>query len=191
MSSERGVCLSGGAAGADIVWGTAATKAGYQCIHFTFSGHKTEAPRDQIVVLSAEQLAEADYYLAIANKTLKRRWPIANLHVRKLLQRNFYQINSSDSVYAVASLEKDGNVSGGTAWAVEMWKLRFDNCNDMCFVFDQDSAQWFRWNASTQVFQSVRAQEVLVPQGIWTGIGSRKLQMSGWEAIQEIFNRVI
>ena len=190
MSSDKGICLSGGAAGADITWGTAATKAGYDCLHFTFIGHKTEAPKEQIVILSDEQLSEADYYLAIANKTLRRKWPVENPHVKKLLQRNYYQINSSDSLYAVASFDKNGQVVGGTAWAVQMKIDRTHNTN-MCFIFDQDSSQWFQWNSTTSTFLVIRTEEVPVPQGIWAGIGSRKLQMCGWDAIQEIFNRAV
>ncbi len=66
------VCLSGGADGADLVWGAEARRYGHKVLHFSFAGHRTQAPPDELVILSDNGLRRADPYLAKANARLKR-----------------------------------------------------------------------------------------------------------------------
>ncbi len=82
------VCLSGGADGADLVWGAEACRHGHKVRHFSFAGHRTQAPPDELVILSDNELRRADPYLAKANARLKRDWPPASQYAANLLRRD-------------------------------------------------------------------------------------------------------
>lgn len=72
--SSDPICLSGGAEGADIAFGTIASSRGHEVFHFSFDGHRTRAPLHQVVTLDDTLLREADPHLEKANATLKRRF---------------------------------------------------------------------------------------------------------------------
>lgn len=186
--SSTNLCLSGGAQGADLQWGMNAGKAGHKVIHWSFKGHSTKAPGDEVVKLGPGHLKEADGLLVRANEVLKRQVPFRRYYVMNLLRRNFWQIRWSESVYAVGKFDENKQVSGGTAWATQMYMDRFlHDGEDMekckLFFYDQNSDQWFQW---TGAWQEVDSPEV--PTGIWTGIGSRDLSDSGKEAIRAVFS---
>lgn len=175
------ICLSGGADGADLQWGMVAGLAGQSVRHFTFTGHRSKAPVEEIVVLSPAQLSVADPYLAAANRTMKRRWPVKNTHVANLLRRNYYQVAWSDSVYAVASFE-NGMVTGGTCWAVQMFIDRHGFDPAAAYVFDQAADIWMTWDGT----KWIECTDVPVPSGVWAGIGSRDLADNGKDAIRNL-----
>lgn len=179
------VCLSGGADGADLQFGMCAGTAGHTVIHWSFDGHNTDCPAQERVVLSESQLKEADDILPIVAKRLKRVVPSLK-RTRNLLRRNFYQINTAERVYAVASIGDDGKVNGGTGWAVEMYKLRHDDRPPELYVFDQSDGLWYIWNDR---FWS-RIDAPPKPHGVWAGIGSRELQTNGKEAIRTLLGYV-
>lgn len=177
LSEGTNICLSGGADGADLQWGLQAGKAGHYVIHWSFSGHRSQAPEQELVRLTAEQLSLADEALARANRTLNRRWPTKTDTTNNLLRRNWYQIRDTSAVYAVAELSWDKGVSGGTAWAVQMYLDRFahdgeDISKCHAYVLDTNTLKWFTWNGE-------RWEQMLsrppMPTGIWTGIGTREL----------------
>jgi len=177
------ICLSGGAIGADYLWGEVASMFGHQIVHFGFAGHRSKVPRATIYTLTEEALLDADPYLVRANKTLDRRWPVRDHHVASLLRRNFYQVIETDSVYAVASLDR-GHVAGGTAWAVQMYLDRFDRGVELpCYVFDQNVGTWTQWDGDGFLEIDLPPR----PAGLWTGIGTRKLNTAGTNAIMGIW----
>jgi hypothetical protein len=51
--------MSGGADGADLQWGMCAGKAGHQVIHWSFDGHRSQAPYQEIVRIPPDLLKEA------------------------------------------------------------------------------------------------------------------------------------
>jgi hypothetical protein len=174
------VCLSGGADGADLAWGTSAAAYGHSVVHWTFRGHRSKASASQIVVLAPDQLLVADPYLEHANLTLKRRWPVANNFVASLLRRNYYQVAWSDSCYAISALDKNGLVKGGTAWATQMFTDMHPD--GRCYVFDQNSQQWYQWKGAwCPIIAPPR------PTGVYAGIGSRELNPDGERAIMELY----
>lgn len=176
------ICLSGGAVGADLQFGMCAGKIGHRVFHFIFPGHRSTAPADELVTLTLDQLALADEHLHRANLTLGREWPVANPFTAKLLRRNFYQVCDAEAVYAVASFDDDGHVSGGTSWAVQMFLDRFNADRRNAFVFDQNSDGWFTWDCGW-----VAIDAPPTPSGAYAGIGSRKLQQNGKEAIRTLY----
>ena len=179
---DQPICLSGGADGADLQFGMCAGTAGHYVVHWSFKGARSDAPESELAVLTDAQLLEADPYLHRANQVLKRsfpaRWPSTN----SLLRRNWYQVKDSERVYAVSTI-KDGIVQGGTAWAVQMFIDRFDGEACEAYVFDQVVGSWFKWNgAKWQIMNN----DPPTPKGVWTGIGTRKLNPRGKEAIRRL-----
>lgn len=144
-------CLSGGADGADRLFGEQAEKIGHQVVHWSFSNHKTPVPLEDRVLLSEEMLKEADPFLIEAGRKLKRRVPFKKPGIINLLRRNYFQVRYTDQVIAVGNLDplvapiiqKDHfhswadttanqeskilgiagstGIQGGTAWACQMY----------------------------------------------------------------------
>lgn len=177
LDADADVCLSGGADGADLQWGLQAGKAGHGVIHWSFSGHRSQAPEQELVRLTQEQLELADTAVARANISLKRRWPSSSIFTNNLLRRNWYQVKDTQSLYAVAEFSWDKGVSGGTAWAVQMYLDRFlidgepmEQCK--VYVLDKNSLHWHTWDGTKWTNMLSRPPK---PSGLWTGIGSREL----------------
>jgi hypothetical protein len=180
MDENSTICLSGGADGSDLQWGMTAGQAGQTVIHFSFEGHRSFAPSQEIVVLDNAKLSEADPHLEAASLMLKRHYPPRSAHVRCLLQRNWFQVAWSGSCYAVSAI-KDGMVQGGTVWATAMFLLRHECKPCPLYVFDQESGLWFHWSGE---WSQISAPPI--PSGIWAGIGTRKLNNTGKNAIRNL-----
>ena len=181
------ICLSGGAIGADLQWGMNAGRDGQNVIHWSFAKHNSDAPAQELVRLTEEQLEKADDYLKQASKKIKRPWPGSRSHnVKSLLRRNWYQVAWSQSIYSVATIKPDGLVSGGTGWAVQMFLDRFEKEAMFepipAYVFDQDQNAWFQWMGEWKPIESPPK-----PQGIWAGVGTRGLKDNGKWAIRSLF----
>lgn len=175
-------CRSGAAEGADSLWGEMAARHDHQVTHYTFAGYKVRATRGEIVELSETQLAMADQHCQTANVLLQRHYPPNNAYVHNLLRRNWYQVVGSASLYAVSSIDKNQQVAGGTAWAVAMFLIKHDLRPCAAYVFDQEVRHWFAWQGAwVAIYQPPR------PQGIYAGIGTRKLNLNGRLAIKTAF----
>jgi hypothetical protein len=92
------ICMSGGAEGADLEWGAAAARAGHQVVHWSFAGHRTRAPKEQMVILPEDELRQADAHLAQANRVLRRRFPPASAYALNLLRRDWFQAGKAEPV---------------------------------------------------------------------------------------------
>jgi len=189
LTDSSDICLSGGADGADLQWGMCSGKAGHIVRHFIFEGHRSKAPKEELVVLTSEQLLEADAALKKANKTLKRSFPTRNNFVNSLFRRNYYQVSWANSVYAVANIE-NGMVSGGTSWAVQMFIDRFDGKPCPAYVYDQATSVWFSWDGADKGWNPCVLDHPPKPTGIWAGIGSRDLKDNGKDAIRNLLGYV-
>lgn len=182
LIGDQPICLSGGAKGADQQWGMTAGHAGHTVFHFSFPGHRPHVPPSEVVVLTEAQLGEADPHLHRANLTLQRHFPPKSPFAANLLRRNWYQVRDAQAVYAVATLDKDGGVSGGTAWAVQMFLDRHEGRACAAYLFDQASGRWHVWgDAGWTVVDTVPE-----PDGVWAGIGSRDLLDNGKAAIRDL-----
>ena len=186
VSFEGNLCLSGGAKGADAQWGMTAGKAGHSVIHWSYEGHKAQAPEQEVVRLTKEQLEVADSALHRANETLKRTVPTWKPWLCNLLRRNYYQVKWTGAVYGVGKLIH-GQVDGGTAWAIQMYLDRFSKDGEdpsglKLYFFCQTLDAWFIWDGG---WRSLGGPPP-APQGIWTGIGSRDLLKNGKDAIRSL-----
>ena len=182
------ICLSGGADGSDLQWGMNAGRDGQSVIHWSFSKHQTQAPKQELVDLTQDQLESADEALRVAGKALKRSWPgTRSLTVKSLLRRNWFQVRWAESVYAVSTIHPaKQTVNGGTGWAVQMFLDRFTKLSQfepiLCYVYDQKQEQWYQYVSGWKAIDSPPK-----PQGIWAGIGTRELNSSGKWAIRNLF----
>jgi hypothetical protein len=172
------ICQSGGARGADLVWGTHAARIGHRVIHFSFADHRTKAPAEQLVMLSDDELRQADDHLGLANQTLHRTWPPPTAHSANLLRRDWHQVRNAARVYAVARFEADGQIEGGTAWGVTMFINLHGRGPCDAYLFEPSLRRWLAWNSAwLPIGMPPR------PRGIWAGIGTRNLDASGEAAI--------
>lgn len=173
------LCLSGGAAGSDLQWGMCAGRAGHGVIHWSFARHRTFAPREEVVILTERQLHEADPFLVEANKTLHRTVPFNKPHIMNLLRRDYFQVQWSNRVYVVSTVDRDDTVKGGSGWAVQMFLDR--KPDGEVYLFDQKAGRWLSWQAGWAVILTPPK-----PFGIWAGIGARDLLLNGKEAIRAL-----
>lgn len=185
------ICYSGGAVGADRLWGKLALEDGQDVVHYSFANHKIDKDfpgNEKLYELGNDELVIADKYLKLANNVIRRKFPTKSWHTNNLLRRNFYQIARSESVYAIANLE-DNRVSGGTAWAVQMFidKCKRHSKNYPCFLFDQISNTWYIYSHQEMIWKECSSPPK--PSGIWTGIGSRDITDEAIEAAFEVFGR--
>lgn len=190
MSQYLNMCLSGGADGADTEWGYAAKSAGHEVVHWVFEKYALSKNHTNYVILEDRHLLEADAYLTLANKSIKRRWPATKENINNLLRRNYYQVHWSERVYAISELINDNSllgIAGGTAWACQMYVDRWlhtetpiDSCE--LFLFDQKSNNWMMWQKEWLIIESPPR-----PYGIYAAIGSRNLTKNGKDAIWRLY----
>jgi hypothetical protein len=184
------ICLSGGADGADLEWGSCATAAGHDVIHWSFPGHRTRAPADQIIRLSDKDLDVATDALNSAARTLEKSPPTRPI-ISRLTRRNYYQVAWSASCYAVTVIQDTTDEAakrkiGGTAWATTIFAQMHPENREM-YLFDQEKDGWFRWDPDSQGWVAMPAGESPPrPRGIWAGIGSRDLRENGRDAIRRL-----
>lgn len=172
---------SGGAVGADTVWDQIGQEFGMtDTKHYYVEGNKTPSGNTAITQIVAN---EADVKLRKANETLGRRFPTSSKYIDNLLRRNWQQVKNSDAVFAVGNINNaKTKVEGGTGWAVQM---AIDNETPV-FVFDHNSSKWYTWNNDRFI---VTETPTLTKN--FAGIGSRKIQESGKQAIRDVYKKTI
>ena len=171
--------FSGGANGSDMHWQNLGAKFGVRVKAFSFENH---GGRNRArVVLSDEQLKQADEYLHKANKTLKRHFPTSKSFVNNLLRRNWHQVKDANGVFAVGRLSSSRTtVEGGTGWAVQMAV----DAKKPVYVFDVMSGSWQRYEYDKKEFLCCKVPRLTFN---FTGIGTRALRENGKAAIKKIF----
>lgn len=179
----RGIIHSGGADGADKLFGDIGTDLGFKVYHHSFKDHKILGKGIR-VEHTDEELYKANKYLYEANKILGRRFPASSNFVNNLLRRNYYQVKDSDSIIAIASLENETKVKGGTGWAVAMAVFMDKDV----FVFDDGQTNlWYQYMFSLDQFISIDHKPYIKNQ-IIAGIGTRDISEAGKNAIIEVLN---
>lgn len=179
LQNMENICLSGGADGADIVWGQCATSMGHGVIHWSFHGHRSRAPESQIVRLNEEQLNLGLQALESAAQALGKSLPQKRM-VSSLLRRNYYQVAWSESCYAVTTIRLDAPPAG-TAWATTMF-TQLHPGNQQLYIFDQGRDAWFQVMGELWTWIDSPPR----PSGIWAGIGSRDLKPNWRNAIRKL-----
>jgi hypothetical protein len=196
---------SGGAEGADYRFTFCALKADHAIRIASFIGHKTilppNKPNKDIVVLNFNQYKThlADISLNNANKKLCRRVPQPG-YVLKLLQRNYDQIATVSSLFAIGFFDISNGrddcvrIQGGTAWACQMFCDRWVDGQDKripLFFFCQTAGAWFQCQLKGYSVTWDRMEKNVIPPkpiGKYAGIGTRELNPNGMKAIDQLFD---
>jgi hypothetical protein len=144
--------------------------------------------KGEIEELSPAALQEANEWVERCAPYLGRNAPKKD-YVKQLIQRNFYQIKTAECCYAVTRWNlqggqtREGQVGGGTGWAVGMAILRG---LEKIYLFDMERQQWYQYRHH---WIRIDPQEVPRAQGRYAGIGSRQLDQHGKEAIRWIYRK--
>lgn len=170
-SMDEVVMNSGGAYGADTAWDYYARKAGVKQInHYRDQGNQTLSSSlnkrgVKAAVLSKEQMDNARNKIF---ELLGKRYD--NTIQGNLQVRNFYQVSSSDGVFAIATINSTNNgVLGGTNTAVQLGIT----LNKPTHVFDLNTEKWYKYDLNTKVFKE-ESTPVLTKK--FAGVGTRDIQ---------------
>ena len=182
MDPKDCILFSGGAPGAEAAFGEAAERYGVEEVNFTFEGHRMDRTRG-VRALNHEELKAGDVSLEYVSRLMQRRYTDAET-IRKILQTLWYQVNNGQEIYVIGHVLADGTVRGGTGWGAEFAKL----CNKPLHVFDQEKQCWERWTGSGWT-ECDRAYQPVITHPHFTGTGTRLLEASGRQAIDDLFKR--
>lgn len=184
FSLMKNLCKSGGSEGADILFGTYASIAKHDVLHYIPEDLNTPAPKDQKVFLTANQLLSAETQYELASKYLKRS-KITNDFVKKIVLSYYYQIKDVERVYAVGKwfCGNRGIAESGVGWGVAMAVV--SEIKEIYF-FDQVTEKWFEYDHETKRWK-VRDTTIPSPYGIYAGFGSRHLTNVASEQIKHLY----
>lgn len=176
------VCHSGGAAGADYYFETLGNDFHVKTIAYSYKTkhHYSENKKE----LSQAEFHEGCQMVERANQTLRR---FRYQRMKNLLARNWFQVKNADEIFAIGSIKRQKEiqfVKGGTGWAVQM---AIDS-NKPVFVFDQNEARWYYWDFYKKDFL-VYEQEPRITSSNFAGIGTRKINMFGIQAIENLYQK--
>ena len=167
--------ISGGADGADTVFAALGRKVGHQVQIYT--------------VRNCPSLETAKPHVLRANQTLNRCYPTTKPYLNALLERNYFQIADTEAVYAVGLLGKNGKIQGGTTWACQMFYDSYNTSKPLYF-FDMNTNRWYLLinNPNLDGLNFTDRWTPVQPPSPnnytrYTGIGSRKLETNGRQAI--------
>ena len=145
----------------------------------------------KLKILSEKQMAAAEKPLREAERSILMRHRKAPKRqpARNMTLRNYYQISTAESVYAVTRWNLvdggqtvEGQLGGGTGWAVAMAILRRV---PHVHLYDIERRHWYTYNYGTEKWEQV--DTVPIPNKRYAGIGSRDLGEAGEEAIKQLF----
>ena len=182
MNPRNSILFSGGAPGAEAVFGACAEQHAVEEVNFTFDGHKIVRQRG-VRVLNHEELQAGDVSLEYVSRLMRRRYTEGPI-IRKVLQTLWYQVNHGQEIYVVGAILDDGTVRGGTGWGAEFAKL----CNKPLHVFDQAKDAWFDWTG-TDWHARAASDAPSITHPHFTGTGTRDIQQNAKKAIEALFTR--
>lgn len=178
MDAKEVTLHSGGARGAETVFGECAEACGMAEVNYTFDGHHINR-KVNTKTLTADELAQSDVVMSEVSKLLHRDYSNSPW-MRQILQSIQHQVNNGFQVFIVGVIQSDGTVKGGTGWAAEQAKLY----NRPLHVFDQDKNDWFTWRNDSWV-----AEVPVISHKTICGTGTRSITDAGEKAIKDLFER--
>jgi len=169
---------SGGASGAEAIFGELAEAWDVKEVNFTFEGHQQLRERGRYV-LSSHEMSAGDVSLLYVSRRLNRTFSEGTM-IRRVLQSLWHQVSRAQQVFVVGEIQDDGTVKGGTGWSVELARMWHKNL----WVFDQNKQAWFRWtgedwNRGVPVIESPH----------FCGTGSRSVKDETKVALRGLYER--
>lgn len=172
-------CFSGGASGSDMVWESESIKHNIKVVAYSFKDHNTKS--SNTFILSPNHLKEGFKHIEIANKMLNRNIYNISSYVKNLISRDWFQVKSSEAIFAIGRLQTEKTVSGGTGYAVQ---LAIDNKKPI-YLFEQNDNQWFYFDYESNRFEIYEEIPKLTEK--FAGIGTREINDNGIKAIINLF----
>lgn len=189
------VLHSGGANGADTVWGEIGEKYGLKTINH-YQHPDKPSPKGNINI-SEKNIKEGRYKAAAAAKA-NYGYQYSSMKDANLI-RDWSQVKHSDAIFAIGHIVKKGEllfpnqkndtrvalhtaVQGGTGYAVEMGIQE----GKPVYVFDQVRRKWFK-NINGK--WGVSEVPTLTPN--FAGIGTRNINEYGIQAIEDVYKNTI
>lgn len=169
---------SGGARGAESVFGETAAAHGIKEVNFTFDGHHIKRT-SSAQLLTDIDLEKSDVMMGEVSKRLGRDYS-KSPWMRKILQSIWYQVNNGYQIFIIGVIQADGTVKGGTGWAAELGKM----FNRPVYVFDQEKCDWFVWRSDSWIHEMP-----IIAHKSFCGTGTRNINDAGVKAIKELFER--
>ena len=160
--------FSGAADGSDKEWAAQASSMGIKVINYTTNSWDalSDEWKDKI---------EQEYFEVA--RLLRRSTPSRNTIKGKLVRRNMLQADKADAIFAIGTLDTNGFISGGTAYAAMRGVLR----GIPVYLFDQNDNQWKVYSNGTFITTS---QPTITKRAAL--IGTRELRDNGKQAISSI-----
>lgn len=176
---------SGGAKGADTIWGQIGEQYGVKANHY-YSGEKTPNGNMEI---SEQDKIEGQQKVTIAARQMGRIEPTQQVR-NELLIRDWAQVKYADAIFAVTTMLSVGSEmnygklakirqgKGGTGYAMQM----AINEGKPVYVYDQVRERWFKningvWSSS----------DIPTLTNNFAGIGTREINEKGIQAIKDVY----
>lgn len=162
---------SGGAYGGDTYWDVIGRSFGLTKInHFRPADNQnmSKTLRDKNVKPFPITYQQSSYAKEQIKQLIGRELP--NTIGGELLARNFYQVDKSDGVFAVANITRSQKaVEGGTDMAVQVGIKQ----GKPVHVYDLNTESWYKYNQSTGRFE---VEDTPVLTKSFAGVGTRNIQ---------------
>jgi len=169
--------LSGGAQGAESLFGQCAEQWGIHEINYSFEGHEP-ARSQNLVRLTESELTQGEVSDVYLKAQMHRKYPATPLF-RKVLQSIWHQVNTAGEVFVVGTIQEDATVRGGTGWAAELAR----HWHKPVHVYDQEKKAWFDWRDGGWT----AVPEPVITRTRFAGTGTRFLTEEGRAAIRSLF----
>jgi xanthosine utilization system XapX-like protein len=179
MRADQVTLYSGGAKGAECLFGELAEQHGLQEVNFTFEGHRANRTVNA-VQLSERELEAGNVNMADVSRRLSRTYSTEGTLIRRILQTLWHVVSRAQQVFVVGIIQDDDTVTGGTGWSVELARM----WNKDLWVYDCDREGWFRWDGAAWV-----AGEPVIDAYHVAGTGTRKMTPAAEQALRELFAR--
>lgn len=188
-------CHSGGADGADFMWGEIGKEYGLpEANHYQ---HPEKMSPHGNISISSQDIQEGRYKVAEAAKS-NYGYQYATMKDGNLI-RDWAQVKYSDAIYAVGHIVRRGEklfpnqsndtrvalhaaVTGGTGYAVEMARI----AGKPIYVFDQERNSWYTYS-----YEQIKWLKTGTPMLTmnFAGIGTRQIKENGIQAIRDAYTK--
>lgn len=188
-------CHSGGADGADFMWGEIGKEYGLsEANHYQ---HPEKMSPHGNMNISSQDISEGRYKAAEAAKS-NYGYQYATMKDGNLI-RDWAQVKYSDAIYAIGHIVKRGEklfpnqsndtrvalhaaVTGGTGYAVEMARL----AGKPIYVFDQERNSWYTYSYEQTKWLKTGTPTLTMN---FAGIGTRQIKENGIQAIRDAYTK--
>ncbi|MGH7595420.1 MAG: hypothetical protein ACREOI_03665 [bacterium] len=215
QATDKFILYSGGAVGADTLFGTNAQWYGVTEQNYSFRGDKNCRSRGRIILDEAQlKLADEDLLAAIGNAFKKHQGTGGSSE--KYWQRNWHQVQKAREIFAVVKdaktfldFAKTRIEGAGIGIAVA---IKTKTACKRIYVYDQTLGNWWIWkrnsdhweievnyrktdiNTTREIgeklyFEEIEEDQVKIIETDFAGIGTREINSLGIETVNSLFKR--